>query len=73
MENIKNKRVEIEIEGKTLEDAVKKAAGILKVSKDQLKIEIVSEEQGGLFGMPGAKPAKVRVTVQPKSVSKKKP
>jgi len=72
MENNKNKHVELEIEGKTLEDAVKKASEILKVSKDQLKIKIVSEEQKGLFGMAGAKPAKVRVTVRQQPISKKK-
>ena len=73
MENIKNKIVEIEVEGKTLEDAVKKASGILKVPKEQLKIKIVTEEQKGLFGMAGAKPAKVRVTVKQSVASKKKP
>ncbi len=72
MENNKNNRVELEVEGKTVEDAVKKATEILKVSKDQLKIKIVSEEQKGLFGMAGAKPAKVRVTVKQSSMSRKK-
>ncbi len=72
MENIKNKIVEVEVEGKTVEEAVKKAAFLLKVPKEQLKIKIVSEEQGGLFGMPGAKPAKVKATVKPQGSSKKK-
>ena len=53
----------IEIEGKTIEDAVKKALEQLKQTRDNVKIEVLSEEEKGLFGMPGAKPAKVRVTV----------
>jgi len=31
---------------------------------DKVKIEVVSEEEKGLFGMPGAKPAKVRVSLK---------
>ncbi|MDD4909179.1 MAG: Jag N-terminal domain-containing protein [Candidatus Omnitrophica bacterium] len=53
----------IEIEGNTIEDAVKKALKQLKQVRDNVKIEVLSEEEKGLFGMPGAKPAKVRVTV----------
>ena len=52
----------IEIEGKSVEEAVKKALRELKVSREKVKIEVLSEEQKGLFGMPGARPAKVRVT-----------
>ena len=55
MENIKNKiLVEVEAEGKTVEEAVKKALVILKVRRDQVKIKVLSEEQKGLFGMSGA-------------------
>lgn len=54
----------IEIEGKTVEEAVKKALKELKTSRDKVKIEVVSEEEKGLFGMPGAKPAKVRVSLK---------
>jgi spoIIIJ-associated protein len=53
--------LEIEVEGKTVEEAVKKALKQLKVPRKDVKIEILSEEQKGLFGMPGAKYAKVRV------------
>lgn len=52
----------IEIEGKTVEEAIKKALRQLKVPRKEVKIEILSDEQMGLFGMPGAKMAKVRVT-----------
>lgn len=52
-----------EFEGRTVEEAIKKALQELKLSRDKLKIKVVAEEQKGLFGMSGAKPAKVRVTV----------
>ncbi|MBL7070365.1 MAG: Jag N-terminal domain-containing protein [Candidatus Omnitrophica bacterium] len=54
----------IEIEGGTVEEAVKKALEELQISRDRVKIEILSEEKKGLFGMPGAKPAKVRVSIK---------
>jgi spoIIIJ-associated protein len=56
----------IEVEGKTIEEAVKKALEELGLPREQVKIEIITEEQKGLFGMPGAKPAKVRVSIKDK-------
>lgn len=56
-----NDNLEIEVEGKTVEEAVKKALKQLKLPRKDVKIEILSDEQKGLFGMPGAKCAKVRV------------
>ncbi len=53
----------IEAEGKTVEEAIEKALLELKLPRSCVKIESLSEEKKGLFGMPGAKPAKVRVTV----------
>jgi len=53
----------IEAEGKTVEEAIKKALLELKLPRNRVKIESLSEEKKGLFGMPGAKPAKVRVSV----------
>jgi spoIIIJ-associated protein len=55
-------KTSIEIEGKTVEEAIKKALKELKIPRDKVKIEVLSEEEKGLFGMPGAKPAKVRVS-----------
>jgi len=52
----------IEIEGNTVEEAISKALVALKLSRKNVKIQILSEEKKGLFGMPGAKPAKVRVS-----------
>ena len=53
----------IEVEGKTVEDAIKEALRVLHLPRSKVKIEIVSEETKGLFGMPGAKLARVRVRV----------
>lgn len=58
------KKSSIEIEGKTVEEAIKKALMQLKLPREKVKIEILSEEEKGLFDMPGARPAKVRVSVK---------
>lgn len=57
------KNREIEVEGKTLEQAIKKALATLQLPREKVKIEVLTEEAMGLFGMAGAKPAKIRVTV----------
>lgn len=57
------KELKLEFEGKTLEEAIRKALKELKLPRNQLKIEVISEEEKGLFGMPGAKPAKIRVSI----------
>jgi spoIIIJ-associated protein len=56
-------RVKIDIEGKTVQEAIGKALKELRVKRNEVKIEILCEEEKGLFGMPGAKPAKVRATL----------
>lgn len=56
-------RASIEVEGNTIEEAVNKALQELQLPRNKVKIQIISEEQKGLFGMPGAKPAKIRVSV----------
>jgi len=61
---MKNKRY-VEAEGKTVEEAIKKALQILKLSRNRVIVETLSEEKKGLFGMAGAKPTKVRVSVIP--------
>ncbi|MBU1727561.1 MAG: Jag N-terminal domain-containing protein [Candidatus Omnitrophica bacterium] len=57
-----NPKSSIEVEGATVEEAIQKALKELKLARNKVKIEVLSDEQKGLFGMPGAKPAKVRVT-----------
>lgn len=56
------KKPSIEVEGKDAEEAINKALRLLKLPRDRVKIQILSEEEKGLFGMSGAKQAKVRVT-----------
>jgi spoIIIJ-associated protein len=58
-----NIKTSIEIEGNTVEEAIKLALQSLKLPRNKVKIEVLVEEEKGLFGMPGAKPAKVRVSV----------
>lgn len=53
----------VEVEGKTVEEAITKALQELKLPRNRVKIESLTEEKKGLFGMPGAKPAKIRVSV----------
>lgn len=53
----------LEFEGNTVEEAIRKALQELKLPRKKVKIQVLSEEKKGLFGMPGAKPAKVRVSV----------
>ncbi len=52
----------LEVEGNTVEEAIEKALKELKLPRKSVKIQVLSEEKKGLFGMPGAKPAKVRVS-----------
>jgi spoIIIJ-associated protein len=54
----------VEVEGKTVEEAVRKALKVLRLPRDKVKIEVLSEEEKGLFGMAGAKPAKVRASLK---------
>jgi len=53
----------IEVEGKTVEEAIAKALKALQLPRSKVKIQVLSEEEKGLFGMPGAKPAKVKVSI----------
>ena len=56
-------RKSLEVEGKSVKEAIKKALQQLGLPRNRVKIEVLSEEARGLFGMPGAKPAMVRVSV----------
>jgi len=57
-----NTRKSIEVEGNSVAEAVNKALEDLGLPRSKVKIEVIYEEKKGLFGMPGAKPAKIRVT-----------
>ena len=53
----------IEVTGRSTQDAIDAALKKLGVTKDMVRIKVLSEERKGLFGMEGAKKAKVKVTV----------
>lgn len=52
----------LEIEDKSVEDAVAAACKQLQLPREQLEIEILSKGSSGIFGIVGAKKAKIRVT-----------
>ena len=64
---MKEKPKSIEVEGSTVEDAIKKAVSILKVPKEKITVKVVCEEKKGLFGMEGAKPAKITAKIKSKN------
>ena len=66
---------QIEFEGKNIDDAVEIACKKLNCLKDDLKFDIISSGSTGIFGLIGAKKAKIRI-IQNKTiheVSKTKP
>ncbi len=54
----------IEVNGKTIEQALQKALKELQASAEDVDIEILSESQGGLLGIFGGKNVKIRVTLR---------
>ncbi len=54
----------IEVEDVTTEKAMRKALRALGAKKKEVKIEVLKEEQKGLFGMKGAELAKIKVTLK---------
>ena len=63
MESMKNIK-SIDVEGSSVEDAINKALKKLGVPRDQIDVKILCEETKGLFGMEGAKPAKIKVSIK---------
>jgi spoIIIJ-associated protein len=57
----------LEFEEKTVEDAITLACQELKLPREKLEIEIVAKGSSGIFGIVGAKKAKIRVA--PKALS----
>ncbi len=51
-------------EGRTVQDAIAKGLTILGVTRKQVTVQVLVEENKGLFGMRGTKPAKVRLTLK---------
>lgn len=52
-----------EFKGKDIDIAVKNACAALRLSKNELKYDVISEGTSGIFGIVGRKEAKIRVTV----------
>lgn len=61
--NKPSKNNDIEVEAGTVEEAIKKALDELKLPRRKVKIEVLSEGEKGLFGMSGAKPARIRASI----------
>ena len=53
----------VEFEGKTVEGAVKEASEKLNIPARKLKHDVISYGSSGIFGLVGAKRAKIRVSV----------
>lgn len=58
------KKKSIEIEGKTIKEAIQKALKEIKLPLNRIKIQILREEEKGLFKLSGAKPAKIRILIK---------
>jgi spoIIIJ-associated protein len=56
----------IEFEGKNLEQAIKKACEKLKINEENLAHEVISYGSTGIFGLVGAKKARIRVVAPDK-------
>lgn len=70
----------LEFKGKDIEQAVKNACEALNIPKEKLKHDVISYGSTGIFGLVGAKKAKIRVNVpeplreiKPETVGKKQP
>ena len=61
---MEKKQKTFDFEGVTVENAIKKALDLLDVPRDEVNVKVVCEEKKGLFGMEGAKPAKIKVTLK---------
>ena len=49
-----------EFQGKDLDDAIEEACGYFNTAREKLEIEIVQDAKSGIFGIVGARKAKVR-------------
>jgi len=53
----------IEVVGKTIEEAIEKACQKLRVSREDLKIEIIQDDSTKRFGLIGGRKVKIKATV----------
>ena len=54
----------IEVNGRTVDEALETALKELKVDKDKVTVEIIDEGSRGFLNLIGAKPARIKVTVK---------
>ncbi|OQA92137.1 MAG: hypothetical protein BWY26_00458 [Elusimicrobia bacterium ADurb.Bin231] len=55
---------EIETTGNCIEEAIQKGLDQLNIKKENVDIDIIDEGKSGLFGLVGASPAKVRISLK---------
>ena len=63
----------LDFEDKSVEKAVKKASQKLSISESKLKYEVVSYGSSGIFGLAGARRAKIRVFLPEEEKKKPEP
>ena len=54
----------VTVEGKTVQEAIENGLAILGLPRERVSIKILAEGNSGLFGMRGAKPVKIRVSLK---------
>ncbi len=54
----------LEVEGRTTQEAIRVALMKLGVQRDKVMVKVLSEGKKGLYGMKGAKSAKIRVSLK---------
>jgi spoIIIJ-associated protein len=57
----------LEFQGKNVDKAVKKACEALNIAPDEIKYEVITRGSSGIFGLAGAKKARIRVSVPEKT------
>lgn len=55
---------EIEVTGKTVDEAIENGLEILKIEKNQAEVKILDEGKSGLFGLMGSTPARIKISVK---------
>ena len=58
----------LEFEEKNVDRAVKKACKDLNMTQDEIRYEVLSYGSSGIFGLAGAKKARIRVTIPEKTL-----
>lgn len=58
----------LEIEGRSVDEAIEAACSQLNVSKERLEIDVLTTGSTGIFGIVGSKKARIRATVKEEPV-----